>query len=229
MAEVRVIPSHQIRNKAREVVSHHCDTERPGKPLYLLIPGGLLAAGSLVAILLTGYTAFVNSTMPTQDATKHIALLLLPYFGFLLMFSYGYELYNWPKAIRLTLIVGFIGLAAVLVIVAIGFALSCLSESKGGGSSGSSKSSSSSGSKSLSTSSAGQSILAGTTHATSHFSGSTSSTPSLNIGGLSAASGGPSLDSVARCPICGIPLPGGAGSTCPNCALQQARLSGRNA
>lgn len=229
MAEVAVIPSHQIRAKAREVVSHHCDTERLGKPLYLLIPGGVFSAGALVAILLIGYAAFVNGTMPTQDATKFIALLLLPYFGSLLMFSYGYELYDWPKAIRLTLIVGFIGLAAILVIVAIGFALTCLSESKGGGSSSSSKSSSSSNSKSSSISSTGQSILAGAAHTTPHFSGLTSSTPSLNIGGFSAASGGPTLDSVARCPICGIPLPGGAGSTCPNCALQQARLSGQNA
>jgi rubrerythrin len=63
--------------------------------------------------------------------------------------------------------------------------------------------------------------LAGAAHTSPHFSGLSSSTPSLNIGGVSTASGGPSLDSVPRCPTCGIPLPGGAGTTCPSCGLQQ--------
>jgi len=36
-----------VRARTRQVVDHHHDDDKPGKPLYLLIPGGLVALASL--------------------------------------------------------------------------------------------------------------------------------------------------------------------------------------
>jgi len=44
-----------VRAKTRQVVDHHYDDEKPGKPLYLLIPGGLIALASLALIIYIAY------------------------------------------------------------------------------------------------------------------------------------------------------------------------------
>lgn len=47
-------PQHSpfnVRAKTRQVIDHHYDDEKPGKPLYLLIPGGLIALASLALII----------------------------------------------------------------------------------------------------------------------------------------------------------------------------------
>jgi hypothetical protein len=70
-------------------------------------------------------------------------LLLAPFYvGGVFLFSYGYELYNIPRAIRLTAIIVFVTLAAVVIVAVLFFVLG---ESKGGSRSSGSRSKSSSG------------------------------------------------------------------------------------
>ncbi len=130
-----------VRAKTRQVVDHHYDDEKPGKPLYLLIPGGLIALASLALIVYIAYQTWHTGEMPA-DKGQTLMLILAPiYIGGVFLFSYGYELYDVPKALRLTAIIVFITLAAV-VIVAVLFAV--LSAKGDSGRSRSSSSSSSS-------------------------------------------------------------------------------------
>ena len=47
-----------VRDRTRQVVDHHYDDDKPGKPLYLLIPGGLVALASLALIIYLAYLTF---------------------------------------------------------------------------------------------------------------------------------------------------------------------------
>lgn len=129
--------ARQVRAKTHEVYEYDHDDEKPGKPLHILIPGGLIALASLGLIVLIGYLTFVEETF-AQDLAVVLMLVLSPFYvGGVFLFSYGYELYNIPRAIRLTAIIVFVTLAAV-VIVAVLFLV--LANMKGGGSGGKSSS-----------------------------------------------------------------------------------------
>jgi hypothetical protein len=53
-----------------------------------------------------------------------IGMLAPFYVGGVFLFSYGYELYNLPRAIRLTLIIVFLTLASVVIVAVLFFVLS---------------------------------------------------------------------------------------------------------
>ena len=134
--------ARQVSDKTNEVVQYHRDDARPGKPLNLLIPGGLIALASLALIIFIAYRVWLEGDYE-QSAGINLILLLSPfYIGGVFLFSYGYELYNIPRALRLTAIIVFVTLAAV-VIVAVLFALAGNSSGKSSSSSSKSKSSSS--------------------------------------------------------------------------------------
>lgn len=134
--------ARQVNDKTKEVVEYHQNDAKPGKPLNLLIPGGLIGIASLALIIFIGYRVWWIGDYE-QKAGINLILLLAPFYvGGVFLFSYGYELYNVPRALRLTAIIVFITLSAV-VIVAVLFALAGGSSGKSSSSSSKSKSSSS--------------------------------------------------------------------------------------
>ena len=148
--------ARQVGAKTNEVVEYHHDDSLPGKPLLILIPGGLIALASLAVIVLVAYLTWFENQLDQSTGIILLVILAPFYIGGVFLFSYGYELYNVPRAIRLTAIIVFVTLAAV-VIVAVLFLV--LGAGGKGISSGSSKKNSSSGSnaraKSTSSSSGG--------------------------------------------------------------------------
>ncbi len=134
--------ARQIGAKTQEVVNYHRDEALPGKPLHLLIPGGLIALAALGTIILVIYRTWFENQMAQSTGSALLVVLAPFYVGGVFLFSYGYELYNIPRALRLTAIIVFVTVAAV-VIVAVLFVLFS-GDSKGGSRSSSSKSSSSS-------------------------------------------------------------------------------------
>lgn len=136
--------ARQVRAKTHEVYEYDHDDSKPGKPLHILIPGGLIALATLGLIILIGYLTWIDESL-SQELGVMLCLILAPFYvGGVFLFSYGYELYDIPRALRLTAIIVFVTLASV-VIIAVLFAV--LGNMKGGSSS-SSKSSKSSSSKS---------------------------------------------------------------------------------
>ncbi len=146
--------ARQVAAKTHEVVEYDHDETKPGKPLYIMVPGGLVALGALGTIILVAYLTWVETQLDQTTGLILIGLLFPFYVGGVFLFSYGYELYNIPRAIRLTAIIVFLTLAAVVIVAVLFFVLG---ESKGGSSrsSGSRSKSSSGGSKSSSVSSSG--------------------------------------------------------------------------
>jgi hypothetical protein len=133
--------ARQVGAKTHEVVEYDHDDSKPGKPLHVLIPGGLVALGALGVIILVIYLTWFEGQLDQSLGTVLVAILFPFYVGGVFLFSYGYELYNLPRAIRLTAIIVFLTVAAVVIVAVLVLVL------VGGGKmpSGSSKSKSSSG------------------------------------------------------------------------------------
>lgn len=139
--------ARQVRAKTHEVYEYDHDETKPGKPLHVLIPGGLIALAALALIVFIGYLTWFEESLGERTALPLIGILAPFYVGGVFLFSYGYELYNLPRALRLTAIIVFVTVAAVVIVAVLLFVLA---NTKGG-----SRSSSRSSSRSLSKSSSG--------------------------------------------------------------------------
>ncbi|HAV77501.1 MAG TPA: hypothetical protein DCX53_09135 [Anaerolineae bacterium] len=115
--------ARQVGAKTHEVVEYDHDETKPGKPLHILIPGGLVALGALAVIVLIIYLTWFEGQLNQTTGIVLIAILFPFYVGGVFLFSYGYELYNIPRAIRLTAIIVFFTLAAVVIVAVLFFVL----------------------------------------------------------------------------------------------------------
>jgi len=146
--------ARQVGSKTQEVIDYDHDDSLPGKLLHILIPGGLIALAALGVIILVIYQTWFENQIAQSTGSVLLVILAPFYIGGVFLFSYGYELYNIPRAIRLTAIIVFVTVAAVVIVAVLVFVLGA--GGKGSSSSSSSKSSSSS-SKSSSKSSSSSS------------------------------------------------------------------------
>lgn len=133
--------ARQVRAKTREVYDYDHDESKPGKPLHIMVPGGLVALAALGTIIFIIYLTWFENQIYETTAVPLLLLLAPFYVGGVFLFSYGYELYNIPRALRLTAIIVFLTVAAVVIVAVLFFVLA------GGGKmpSGSSKKKSSGG------------------------------------------------------------------------------------
>ena len=152
--------ARQVGSKTHEVVDYHRDDSRPGKPLHIMVPGGLIALVVLGLIISIAYLTWFEVQMEQSTGLTLIGILSPFYVGGVFLFSYGYELYNIPRALRLTAIIVFVTAAAVVIVAVLFFVLG---ESKGGSSSKSSSSSNSKSSSSKSSSRGGSKAKYSTT------------------------------------------------------------------
>jgi uncharacterized membrane protein YgcG len=144
----------QVRAKTHQVMDYHYDAAKPGKPLLLLVPGGLIALASLAVIVLIAYHVWMEGSLEQDRGVPLIGLLAPIYIGGVFLFSYGYELYDLPRALRLTAIIVFVTVASV-VIIAVLFVVLGGSARSDSSSSRSSRSRSSSGRSTSRTASSG--------------------------------------------------------------------------
>jgi len=115
--------ARQVGAKTQEVVEYDHDESLPGKPLHILIPGGLVALAALAVIVLVAYLTWFEGQLDQGTGLLLILLLAPFYVGGVFLFSYGYELYNVPRAIRLTAIIVFVTVAAVVIVAVLFFLL----------------------------------------------------------------------------------------------------------
>ena len=96
---------------------------------WLLIPGALAALGALCLIVLIAIVTYGDQ--PSLDQTMGtllIAALIPIYIGGVFLFSYGYEIYDIPKALRLTAIIVFLTLTAVFMFAVLIVVLGAVNE-----------------------------------------------------------------------------------------------------
>lgn len=115
--------AREVRAKTHEVVDYDHDDSKPGKPLHILIPGGFVALAALGVIILIAYLTWFESQLEQGTGLLLIGILFPFYVGGVFLFSYGYELYNIPRAIRLTAIIVFLTVAAVVIIAVLALVL----------------------------------------------------------------------------------------------------------
>ncbi len=132
-----------VRAKTREVKNYHDDDARPGKPLYLIVPGGIIALGALALIVYLIYLTVLEQSIEPSQGWLLVGLLAPVYIGSVFVFSYGYELYDVPRALRLTAIIIFLTLSIVIIVAVLLVLASSSKKSSrqsGGSSSGGGKS-----------------------------------------------------------------------------------------
>ncbi|HET6596443.1 MAG TPA: hypothetical protein VFG81_12520 [Anaerolineales bacterium] len=115
--------AREVGAKTKEVVAYDHDPSLPGKPLHILIPGGFVAIASLAVIVFIAYLTWVKGDLNQSTGLLLIGLLAPFYVGGVFLFSYGYELYNIPRALRLTAIIVFLTVGAVVIVAVLFFLL----------------------------------------------------------------------------------------------------------
>ena len=116
--------AREVRAKTGEVVAYDHDESLPGKPLHILIPGGLIALASLAVIIIVIYMTWFENRLDQSTGIILLVILAPFYIGGVFLFSYGYELYNIPRAIRLTAIIVFVTIGFVVIVAVLFFVLS---------------------------------------------------------------------------------------------------------
>ena len=210
-----------VRARTRQVVDHHYDDDKPGKPLYLLIPGGLIALASLALIVYIAYLTWLQGQM-TQENGLTLILLLAPFYvGGVFVFSYGYELYNLPKALRLTAIIVFITVAAVVILAVLFLVLASMGDRESGSRrSSATPSASSSGSRGGGGFGLPWPIFLG------GLGGPSQTVTREVIREVPAAPSEPPPPQPVQCPYCGSSyLPAENNFTCPNCGAAAPEAS----
>ena len=115
--------ARQVSAKTQEVVNYDRNEALPGKPLHILIPGGLIALASLAVIVFVAYLTWWQGELDRGTGLLLIGVLSPFYVGGVFLFSYGYELYNIPRALRLTAIIVFLTVGAVVIVAVLFFLL----------------------------------------------------------------------------------------------------------
>ncbi len=133
---IATVPGYKVRARTQEVRDYHYDDAKPGKPLRLLIPGGLIALATLSLIVYILVRVLYQSTMSPTMGYGLIGLLAPFYIGGVYLFSYGYCLYDVKKTIKMTLIIVFITLAAVIILAVLLILLKDADINIGGGGGG---------------------------------------------------------------------------------------------
>ncbi len=130
------VPGYRVKARTEEVRDYHYDDAKPGKPLHMLIPGGLIALATLSLIVYLLVRVLWEETMAAPMGYGLIALLAPFYIGGVYLFSYGYCLYDVRKAVKMTLIIVFITLAAVVILAVLLILLKDADINIGGGGGG---------------------------------------------------------------------------------------------
>ena len=115
--------AREVGAKTQEVIAYDHDPFLPGKPLHILIPGGIVALAALGVILYVAYRTWFQGDLNQGTGLVLIGLLAPFYVGGVFLFSYGYELYNIPRALRLTAIIVFLTVGAVVIVAVLFFLL----------------------------------------------------------------------------------------------------------
>jgi hypothetical protein len=117
-------PDFHVAQKAQAVLDYTREGAQPGKPLDILVGGAIVALVAMAMTIAFAYKTLYSGEIDADWGYAGIGVLFAIYTLGLFLFSYGYELYDTGKALRLTLILAFVSLIALVLIIAVLAALS---------------------------------------------------------------------------------------------------------
>jgi hypothetical protein len=109
--------SFDVLGHGRQIAAYEQAPARPRRPLFTMLAGLLLAAVSAVLCTLLAYDIWYESRVPAESGLFGVSLLFCFYVGGAYLFSYGYELYDVSRAIRLTIVLAVLGVLALAFMV----------------------------------------------------------------------------------------------------------------
>jgi hypothetical protein len=119
----------QVFAHTRGVLAYHQDPAHEGRPLYLLLGGAAVAVVCLFLIGMLAYRTWYLEEIDPEKAYYGISFLFCFYVLGVFLFCYAYELYDMPRALRLTLIAAFVSVVLLFLVI---FALASLSKLRSG-------------------------------------------------------------------------------------------------
>jgi hypothetical protein len=129
-----------IRGKSADVIQHHFDPTLPGQPLFFVIPGAVVAVGSIALIIWTLFRTFVTQDLPSATGMPVLIVLAVFYIAGVFLFSYGFERFDLTKAVKETVFIVLLTVLVVVILAALFLVVAALFSGKreggGGGRSG---------------------------------------------------------------------------------------------
>ncbi len=109
----------RVRERTASVVAVHRDTETPERPLFVLIPAGIVALGAFVAMIFASVKTWYLHDVATSTGVWGLVITGVAFIGAIFAFNYAWELYDLRKAVRRTLVMCAIAFAAVAVVASV--------------------------------------------------------------------------------------------------------------
>jgi hypothetical protein len=116
-------PARQVLERTRAAVEYQRDPERPGRPIGLMLAGTAVAMLAAVLCARLAYQIWYAHIVDPDYGIYGISLLFAFFVLGAYLFSYGFELYDGQKALRLTIVLAISGVIALAVMIAVLVAL----------------------------------------------------------------------------------------------------------
>lgn len=115
-----------ILGRARLGFNRQHDPAAEGRPVSLMVGGGLLAVVAMTLCLLLARQIWLAGEIEQEPGLYGVSLLFVLFVGGVYVFALGYELNDAGRAVRLTLILAILGLAGLVLVISVFVALAWL-------------------------------------------------------------------------------------------------------
>ena len=118
--QMMAAPLFDIFDRTQQIAAYEQDPRLPRRPVLAMLAGLLLAGVSAVLCSLLAYSIWHERDVPASSGLYGVSLLFCFYVAGAYVFALAYELYDVPRALRLTIVL------AVLGVLALGFMIAAL-------------------------------------------------------------------------------------------------------
>lgn len=106
-----------VLERSREIAAYQSDPGLHGRPVSLMVAGTLLAVLAAVLCFALARAIWYEGSVPSSSGLFGVSLLFCLYVAGAYVFALAYELYDVPRAPRLTIILALLGLFALAFMV----------------------------------------------------------------------------------------------------------------
>jgi hypothetical protein len=119
-------PITQVLGRTQQVVEYQRDPNLQGRPIGGMIAGAVLAIVAAVLCARLGFAIWYLQTVDAQHGIFGVSVLFCLFVLGAYIFCFAYELYDVPRAVRLTLIFTLFAVVALAVMIGALIALAAI-------------------------------------------------------------------------------------------------------